>query len=101
MHVTDAMAGEKLIRQFPRTSEEENDRCEKLRVPIQELVQKVSDNIPKRAPIIDCRLAALRAPMSAQLCSAIFAMRERLMLRSSSAEKSSDRKSTRLTPVTQ
>src|SRR6266513_4586251 len=89
MHITHTMTGQKLICQFPRTNDEEPDRCEKLRVPIQELVEKVSDYMPERAAIIDCRLAALRAPMSVQLCATIFAMRDRRMLCLSPVEKSS------------
>ena len=45
------------------------------------------------APIIDCRLAAFRAPMSLQLRSAVLTMRKRLALSFTPAEKSS---STRL-----
>src|SRR2546429_4391975 len=87
MHITHAMTGEKLICQFPRANDEEADRCEKLRVPIQELVEEIDNYMPERAAVIDCRLAALRAPMSVQLRSAILAMRERRALRFSSAEK--------------
>ena len=89
MHITHAMTGEKLICQFPRANDEEADRCEKLRVPIQELVEKISDYMPERTAIVDCRLAALRAPMSAQLCATIFAMRDRRALCFSPVEKSS------------
>src|SRR6266513_4059595 len=89
MHITHAMTGEKLICQFPRANDEEAERSEKLRVPIQELIEKVDDHIPERAAIIDCRLAALRAPMSVQLCATIFAMRDRRTLCLSPVEKSS------------
>lgn len=88
MHITHAMTGEKLICQFPRANDEEAERSEKLRVPIQELIEKVDDHIPERAAIIDCWLAALRAPMSVQLCATIFAMRDRRALRFSPAEES-------------
>src|SRR5437763_8006139 len=67
IHMTHAMAGEKLIRQFPRTNEKEADRCEKLRIPIQELVEKIGDDMPERSAVIDCRLPAFRAPMHVQL----------------------------------
>ena len=89
IHITHAMPGEKLIRQFPWANEEEAYCCEKLRVPIQKLVEKIGDYMPERTPIINCRLAALRAPMSLQLRSAILAMRERWALRFSSAKKAS------------
>src|SRR6266513_1696526 len=39
MHVTHAMSGEKLVRQFPRANQEKPNRCEKLRGPIQEFVE--------------------------------------------------------------
>ncbi|HTG29441.1 MAG TPA: hypothetical protein VK818_14575, partial [Methylomirabilota bacterium] len=73
MHITHAVPGEKLIGQFPRTHKKKADRSEKLRVPIQELVEKIDNYMPERAAIIDCRLAALCAPMSVQLCATIFA----------------------------
>jgi len=89
MHITHAMTGEKLICQFPRANDEEADRCEKLRVPIQELVEEIDNYMPERTAIIDCRLAALRAPMSVQLRSAVLTMRERWPLCFSPVEKSS------------
>jgi hypothetical protein len=89
MHITHAMTGEKLICQFPRANEQEADRSEKLRVPIEELIEKIDNYMPERAAIIDCRLAALRAPMSVQLCATIFAMRDRRALCFSPMEKSS------------
>jgi hypothetical protein len=82
------MPGEKLVRQFPRTNQEEANRCEKLRVPIQELVEQIRNDVSEGAPIIDCRLAAFRAPMSLQLCSAILTMRNGLALSFASTEKS-------------
>src|SRR6266516_4327814 len=39
MHITHAMTREKLVRQFPWTNYEKSDRCEKLRVPIQKLIE--------------------------------------------------------------
>ena len=83
------MTGEELICQLLRANDEEADRCEKLRVPIQELVEEIDNYMPERAAIIDCRLAALRAPMSVQLCATIFAMRDRRALCFSPMEKSS------------
>jgi hypothetical protein len=82
------MTGEKLICQFPRANDEEAERSEKPGVPIQELVKKIDDYMPERTAIIYCRLAALGAPMSVQLCATIFAMRDRRALRFSSAEES-------------
>jgi hypothetical protein len=89
MHITHAVPGEKLIGQFPRAHKKKADRSEKLRVPIEELIEKISDYMTERPAVIDCRLAALRAPMSAQLRSAVLTMRERWPLRFSAAEKSS------------
>ena len=89
MHIAHAMSGEKLIRQFRRTNEEEADRCEKFGIPIQEFIEKIDNYVSERAAIIDCRLTALRAPMSVQLCATIFAMRDRRALCFSPVEKSS------------
>jgi hypothetical protein len=44
--------------------------------------------MPEGAPVIDCWLAAFRAPMSLQLRSTILAMRNGLALRFAAAEKS-------------
>ena len=53
MHITHAMPGEKLVCESPRTNEQEADCREKLRVPIQELVEKIDNYMPERAAIIN------------------------------------------------
>lgn len=87
MHITHAMSGEKVVRQFPWTNKKQGEGSEELGVPVQEFIEKIDNYMPERAAVIDCRLAALRAPMSVQLRSAILAMRQRRALRFSSAEK--------------
>src|ERR1700745_1043564 len=87
MHITHAMPGEKLVREFPRANQEQGDRCKKLRVPIQKFVEQIGNNVPEGAPIIDCRLAAFRAPMALQFRSAILTVRNRWALSFAPAEK--------------
>src|SRR5207249_8684506 len=64
------------------------NRCETLRVPNQEFVEDIGNDVPEGAPIIDCRLAAFSAPMSLQLCSTIFTVCNRRTLNFPAAEKS-------------
>lgn len=87
MHITHAMSGEKVVRQFRWTNKKQGEGSEELGVPVQEFIEKIDNYMPERAAVIDCRLAALRAPMSVQLRSAILAIRKRRALRFSSAEK--------------
>lgn len=88
MHITHAMSGEKVVRQFRWTNKKQGEGSEELGVPVQEFIEKIDNYMPERAAVIDCRLAALRAPMSVQLRSAILAMRQRSWLRLSSAKES-------------
>src|SRR6266576_7317970 len=89
MHITHAMSGEKVVRQFPWTNKKQGEGSEELGVPVQEFIEKIDNYMPERAAVIDCRLAALRAPMSVQLRSAVLTMRERWPLCFSPVEKSS------------
>ena len=75
MHIADAFAGEEIVRQTPRFHDDQGERGEKFGVPVQKRFQNIGNHMPERAPIIDCRLAASRAPMSLQLRAAIFAAR--------------------------
>src|SRR5260370_25925439 len=77
MHKTNAMPGEKVIRQLPRTNKKEAEGSKKFGVPVKKLIEKIDNDIPKGATIIDRRLSALRAPVSGQWRAAILAMRER------------------------
>src|SRR5882724_901778 len=88
MHITHAMSGEKVVRQFPWTNKKQGEGSEELGVPVQEFIEKIDNYMPERAAVIDCRLAALRAPMSVQLRSAILAMRQRSWLGFSPAKES-------------
>src|SRR5215471_1249401 len=88
MHIAHAMPGEKVVRKFPRANQEKNNRCEELGVPIQEFVEQIGNDVPERPAIIDCGLAAFPAPMSIQLRSAVFAMRDWWPVAFSSTEKS-------------
>lgn len=80
MHITNAMPGEKFVRQLPRTNKKEAEGSKKFGVPVKKLVEKIDNDIPEGATIIDRRLSAFRAPMSGQWCAAIVAMRERRAL---------------------
>ncbi len=48
--------------------------AEEFRIPIQELVQNIEQNMANRAAIIDRGLSALRAIVAGQLRAAVFAM---------------------------
>src|SRR5260370_41340457 len=87
MHITNAMPGEKVVRQLRRTNREEAEGSKKFGVPVKKLIEKIDNNIPEGATIIDRRLSAFRAPMSGQWCAAILAMRDRRSLRFSLAEE--------------
>ena len=88
MYITHAMSGEKVVRQFPWTNKKQGEGSEELGVPVQEFIEKIDNYMPERAAVIDCRLAALRAPMSVQLRSAILTMRQRSWLGFSPAKES-------------
>src|SRR6266849_2130350 len=81
MHKTNAMPGEKFVRQLPRTNKKVADGPKKFGVPVKKLIEKIDNDIPEGATIIDRRLSAFRAPMSGQRHAAILAMRERRSLR--------------------
>src|ERR1051326_3880476 len=76
IHVTDALAGEELICESPWFQNEERDRREEFGIPIEELVQQISDNVPERTAILDSWLATLSAPMPLQLCATVLAVRD-------------------------
>src|SRR5260370_17591709 len=77
MHITNAMPGEKVVRQLRRTNKKEAEGSKKFGVPVKKLIEKIDNDVPEGATIIDRRLSAFRAPMSGQWCAAILAMRER------------------------
>ena len=87
MHVTHAMAGDKFICQAPRLYDQQRDRCEKLRVPIQEFIENIDKHMPEGTAIIDGRLTALPTVRSTQWGAAIFAMRQGRPLLFSPTEK--------------
>src|SRR5207302_9825033 len=80
MHITNAMPGEKVVSQLPRTNKKEAEGSKKSGVPVKKLIEKIDNDIPEGATIIDRRLPAFRAPMSSQWRAAILAMRERQAL---------------------
>src|SRR6266446_1439258 len=80
MHITNATPGEKFVRQLPRTNKKDAEGSRKFGVPVKKLVEKIDNDIPEGATIIDRRLSAFRAPMSGQRRAAILAMRERRAL---------------------
>ena len=80
MHITNAMPGEKFVRQLPRTNKKEAEGSKKFGVPVKKLIEKIDNDIPEGATIIDRRLSAFRAPVSIQWRAAILAMRERRSL---------------------
>src|SRR6266699_3784934 len=80
MHITNAMPGEKFVRQLPRTNKKEAEGSKKFGVPVKKLIEKIDNDIPEGATIIDRRLPTFRAPMSSQWRAAILAMRERRAL---------------------
>jgi hypothetical protein len=87
VHVTHAMAGDKFICQAPGLCDQQRDRREKLRVPIQEFIENIDEDMPEGTAIIDGRLPALPAVRSTQRGAAIFAMRQGRPLLFSPTEK--------------
>src|SRR6266581_4825014 len=75
MHITNAMPGEKFVRQLPRTNKKEAEGSKKFGVPVKKLIEKIDNDIPERAAVIDARLTAFRAVMPSQRRAAILAMR--------------------------
>ena len=59
MHITNAMPGEKFVRQLPRTNKKEAEGSKKFGVPVKKLIEKIDNDIPERAAVIDGRLSAL------------------------------------------
>src|SRR5438045_9777907 len=64
MHVTHTATSQELVSQMPGTRDQPSDRCKKLRVPIQEGIENVDNNVAKGAAVIDGSLSALRAERS-------------------------------------
>src|SRR5260370_16941622 len=77
MHITNAMPGEKVVRQLRRTNKKEAEGSKKFGVPVKKLIEKIDNDVPEGATIIDRRLSAFRAPMSGQCSAAIPPMRPR------------------------
>ena len=74
--MADALACEKLIGQLPRFEDKERDCGEKLRIPIQERVKHIGDNVAEGAAVIDGGLPALPAIVAGKLCAAVLAVRQ-------------------------
>src|SRR5204863_2214456 len=89
MNIACAPAGVKVIGQFPGPDQEQTDRFEKLRVPVEEGIRRVNQDPKERSPIVDRMLSALRTELAGQGSAAIFAMGQWLLgqLRSVPATK--------------
>src|SRR5438046_1177534 len=74
MDVADSFAFDEFICQPPRPGHKKADRAKKFRIPIQEFVENVEKDMPKRPAIIDRCLSALRTIVAGQLRAAVFAM---------------------------
>jgi len=77
MHITDTLTSEKVVREPPRFCDEQPERGEKFRVPIQKRIKNIDNHMSKGTPVIDRCLPALPTKVSAQGCAAVLAMRER------------------------
>ena len=84
-----APAGVEVVGQFPGPDQEQADRFEKLRIPIEEGISRVNQDPKEGAAIVDGVLPALRTKLTRQGSTAIFAMGQRLLgqLRPSLATK--------------
>src|SRR6184192_1234251 len=75
MHVTHTATNQELVSQMPGTHDQPSDRCKKLRVPIQEGIENVDNDMAKGASVIDGSLSALRAERPRHRRPAIFTIR--------------------------
>src|SRR5207244_11593256 len=80
MEIANTFAAEKFVGETPLFHDQQADRREKFRVPIQERIENIDNHVPEGTSIIDRRLAALRAVRTGQFGAAIFAMRKRQRL---------------------
>src|SRR5207302_5904877 len=87
MHVTHTATNQELVSQMPGTRDQPSDRCKKLRVPIQERIENIDNDVAKGAAVIDGGLAALRAERSGHRHPAIFAIGQGWRLRLVSARE--------------
>src|SRR5947208_14792000 len=76
MEITNTFAREELVGQLPRLDDEDADIGKKFRIPVQERIENIDNDMSKRAAIIDRRLPALGAMRPGQLRSTIFTMRK-------------------------
>src|SRR5437764_13635720 len=72
MHVTHTATSQELVSQMPGTRNQPSDRCKKLRVPIQEGIENIDNNVAKGAAVIDGSLSALSAERRGHRRPAIF-----------------------------
>src|SRR5207253_6062684 len=87
MHVTHTATSQEFVSQMPGTRGQPSDRCKKLRVPIQEGIENVDNNVAKGATVIDGGLPALRAERSSHRRPAIFAIGQGWRLRCAPARE--------------
>src|SRR5437762_2000666 len=89
MNIAGAPVGVEVIGQFPGPDQEQNDRFEKLRVPVEEGISRVNQDPKEGTAIIDGVLSALRTELAGQGSAAILAMSQRSLgqLRSAPATK--------------
>src|SRR5206468_3157669 len=71
--------GEELVCQSPRLQDKKCNCGEKFRVPIQEGLEYIPNDMPEGATVIDRGLPALDAVMAGERCAAVLAVRERSM----------------------
>ena len=76
MDMPDSFAAYEFIRQTPRSRDEKTEGGEEFRIPVQEFVKNIKQDMTERATIINGRLSALRAVVPGQLRPAILAMGE-------------------------
>jgi hypothetical protein len=74
MHITHTATGQELVSQMPGTRDEPCNGREELRVPIQERIEDIADDVAKGAAVIYRMLAALCAERSSHRRAAIFAI---------------------------
>src|SRR5437870_3242968 len=79
MNIACAPAGVEVIGRFPGPDQEQADRFEKLRVPVEEGISRVNQDPKERPPIVDGMLSALRTELAGQGSAAILAMGQRLL----------------------
>src|SRR5437868_15070108 len=76
MEIANTFASEKFVGQAPWLDDEQADGREKFRIPVEERIENIDNDMSKRAAIIDRRLSALGAMRPGQLRSTIFTMRK-------------------------